>query len=152
MSTLLNKASDIALALTTRLSTITKINGYNTDIGTRVMRGRRRIDDNQVPCAVLVEAADSVTPAPGRLVTAEVKQRYILVGYYQCDPIHPNDTGHLVIKDFKRAIFHDGVTLGGTVRKVEYKGRDIGPRGDGVDIVCATVEVEVTFAEDLTNP
>lgn len=152
MTALLNKASDIALALTTRLSTIKKVSGFNTDVGLNVMRGRRRIDDRQVPCVVLVEGADSVTPAPGRLVTAEVKQRYILVGYYPCDAIHPNDSGHLVIKDLKRAIFSDGVTLGGAVRKVEYKGRDIGPRGDGVDIVCATVEIEVSFAEDLQNP
>lgn len=149
---LLNKASDIALELTDRLETITVAGGFNTDIGVKVMRGRRRIDDHQVPCVVIVEGADSITPAPGRVSTSEIKQRYILVGYSPCDAINPNDAGHLVIKDIKTAIFSDGVTLGGKVRRVEYKGRDIGPRGDGVNIVCATVEIEVSFAENLQDP
>jgi len=150
--TILTSAADIAVALATRLATISIASGSHTDIGTRVLRGRRRIDDNMVPCAVLIEGTDEVTPPPGRLTVCEVKQRYIVAAYAECHPDHPNDRAHEIIKDIKRAIFKGGVTLDGQVRKIEYKGRDIGPRSDGVSIVCASVEFEVTYAEDLTNP
>lgn len=76
----------------------------------------------------------------------------MLIAYDACHPDHPNDKAHLLIKDLKRAIFADGVTLGGNVLRVEYRGRDIGPRGDGVEIVCASVEIAVKFVEDLANP
>lgn len=150
--TTFHQAAEVATELATRLATITVANGYNTDIGLRVLRGRRRIDDGQVPCAVLVEGADTTTSAPGQMTTVEVVQSYVLVAYHDCDPDHPNDKGHELIKDLKRAIFSDGTTLAKQVKRVHYRGRDIGPRGDGVGIVSATVEIDVVFVEDLTNP
>ncbi len=151
MSTI-HQASQIAAELATRLGTITVANGSHTDIGLKVLRGRRRIDDAQVPCVVLAEGPDSPTRGPGRIPSAEVVQTYVLIGYHACDADHPNDMGHLLLKDLKRAVFKDGVTMGGQVARVEYKGRDIGPRGDGVGIVCASIEIDVSFVEDLTNP
>ena len=147
-----HQATEIATELAARLATITLANGFNSDIGLNVLRGRRRIDDNQVPCAVLIEGPDTPSSGPGKLPTVEVVQSYVLVAYHECDPDHPNDKGHELIKDLKRAIFSDGVTLAGQVRRVHYRGRDIGPRGDGVGIVSATVEIDVDFVEDLTNP
>lgn len=152
MNTLLNTASGIAEELASRMATITKANGYNTDIGVRILRGRRHIDDGQVPCTVVVEGLDDVAPHQSRIPQVDITQVHILVGYDECHPDHPNDKAHLILKDLKRAIFCDGMTLGGKVRKVEYKGRDIGPRADGVGIVCASIEIEIKFVEDLTNP
>jgi hypothetical protein len=37
----------------TRLSVITTLNGYGTDLGTKVIRARRSIDDNELPVSVL---------------------------------------------------------------------------------------------------
>lgn len=147
-----HQATQVATELAARLATITVANGFNSDIGLRVLRGRRRIDDAQVPCSVLAEGPDTPTSGPGRLPTVEVKQSYILIAYHECDPDHPNDKGHELLKDLKRSIFADGVTLGGQVKRVHYRGRDIGPRGDGVNIVCATIEIDVDYVEDLTNP
>lgn len=147
-----HQASQVAAELAQRLAKITVANGFHTDIGQRVLRGRRRIDDGQVPCAVLAEGPDTPTSAPGRLPTSEITQSYVLIAYHECDPDHPNDKGHELIKDLKRAIFADGVTLAAQVQRVHYRGRDIGPRGDGVGIVCASVEIDVHFIEDLTNP
>ena len=151
MSTI-NQAAPLAAAIEARVAQISVANGFNTEIGSRVLRGRRRIDDNQVPCVVIAEGLDTATPGPGRLPTVEVSQTYMLIAYHECDPDHPNDMAHLMIKDLKRAIFHDGVTLGGNVRRVKYSGRDIGPRADGVGIVCASIEIVVEFVEDLSNP
>lgn len=145
----LKKASDIAQVLADRLATIKVTGGFKTDIGNTVLRGRRRIDDHQVPCVVLVEGPDQPTPAQGRIAQADIAQTYILVAYDKCHPNHPNDKAHLMLSDMKSAVFGDGVTLNNQVRKVTYIGRDIGPRGDGVDIVCATIEITVNYVEDL---
>lgn len=150
--TTLHQADQVATELDTRLKRITVANGFNSDIGLRVLRGRRRIDDGQVPCAVLVEGPDTPVSGPGRMASAEITQSYVLIAYHECDPDHPNDKGHELIKDLKRAIFADGTTLANQVQRVHYRGRDIGPRGDGVGIVCATIEIDVNFIEDLTNP
>lgn len=150
--TTLKTAIEIATELSQRMALVTKAGGYLTDAGTRVLRGRRRIDDGQVPCIVIAEGLDQVTQHPSRMAMAEIDQTYILIAYDECHPDHPNDKAHSLLKDLKRAVFADGATLGGKVRRVEYKGRDIGPRSDGVGIVCASIEIEVRFIEDLTSP
>lgn len=150
--TTLNTASEIASELALRMASVTKANGYFTDAGTRILRGRRHIDDSKVPCIVIAEGLDQVTQHPSRLTQAEIFQTYMLIAYHECHPDHPNDKAHELLKDLKRAVFGDGITLGGKVRRVEYKGRDIGPRSDGVGIVCASIEIEVKFIEDLTCP
>lgn len=146
------KAGDISSALSERLATIKVANGFETDIGLLVMRGTRKVEDDQVPCCVLIEGADRSEQGAGRLPVAKVEQEYILGGYAPCDPGNPNDAAHKVLRDLKRAIFKGDTTLGGRVPRVEYKGRDIGPRTDGVPIVFAMIEISVTYVEDLTNP
>lgn len=151
--TLITRAEDVSAELNTRALTITKAQGAETDVGTRVLRGRRKIDDEQVPCVVIVEGLD--TPKQGesmRRATSQTQQSYVLVGYHKCDPDHPNDVAHAIIRDLKRAVFRDGTTLGEQVKSVTYRGKDIGPRGDGVGIVSASIEVTIEFVEDLANP
>ena len=43
------RARDIAEHLTTLMEGISKANGFETDIGAQVFRGKRKIDDSQVP-------------------------------------------------------------------------------------------------------
>ena len=47
------KASDIAEYLTTVLQSIRTTDGYNTDIGETVFRGRLKHDEDRVPYSVL---------------------------------------------------------------------------------------------------
>jgi len=77
---------------------------------------------------------------------------YVIDAFSLCDPDNPNVQAHKMIRDIKRVIFAGGRTLGGTVSEVEYLGRDIGPRSDGVAMVQARVTIRVSFAEDLANP
>lgn len=154
MTQILNRADDIARHISTLMSGITKANGFETDIGSTVARGRRKIDDDQIPCSVVIEGEDRMGDATGRY-SIRVTQSYVLGGYSRCDPQHPNDTAHQIIRDLKKAIFTDtGPTnnWGGKVLKLEYRGRDIGPRADGVPIVFAIVHVDVTYTEDVRNP
>lgn len=146
-------AEEIAKLIESRMQLITVANDYETDIGTRVLRGARKIDDSWVPCSTIIEGVDSVVQgASKKAPAAKISQHYVLGGYTQCDPQNPNDAAHKIIRDLKRAVFKDGATLGDKVGLVEYKGRDIGPRTDGVAIVFAIIEIVVEYAEDLTKP
>jgi len=157
MTTLLKTSEEVAAEIKGRLDAILVTNSCETNIGTKVFQGRRKINNDEVPCAVLIEGEDTVTDLAGRQLTdARLAQRYVLIGYDACDPENPNVKAHAMIRDLKRAIYKTaGVpsgNLGGAVRAVRYQGRDIGPRADGVAIVMAIVEIVVEFSEDLANP
>lgn len=159
--TTFTKARAVAAHLSDLLEGITKANGYETDIGLKVYRGKRKIGDGDVPCAVLIEGSDKPGNTQGS-ASQLVTQSYVLGGYAICDPDNPNDRAHEIISDLKKAVFTlvdptkaesiSGTTsFGGKVKRVEYKGRDIGPRADGVDIVFAVIHIDVDFVEQLTD-
>lgn len=150
--TILSRAEDVAKALSDRIQTISVANGFETDIGLRVFRGRRSVDEDHIPCAVIIEGADKATGRPGRVPTAEITQPYTVVAYVPCDEDHPNDAAHAAIRDIKRAIFSGAPSWSTSVKTVDYRGRDIGPRADTALIVFASVDIEVVYVEDLTNP
>lgn len=150
---LITTAQGISNEIATRVLALTTNPLTETEIATRVFRGRRKIDDSHVPCVAVIEGLD--TPKQGesmRRATSQTRQTYVLVGYHKCDPDHPNDVGHAIIRDLKRAIFFDGTTLNEQVKRVEYLGKDIGPRADGASIVSASIEFAVEFVEDLASP
>ncbi len=143
-------ARDIALALDTRLRGIAPAAGYRTPMGERVYRGRRRLNEEHIPCIVLIESDDEPQDhRPGRVKLA---QRYLIEGHTPCDPDNPNDAAHDILSDLKRAIFAGDDTLGGLVRTLKYLGRSIEPREDGLSLVSASIEIEVDYIEDLSNP
>ena len=146
------KNADVSAAIYERILGITKANGAETDIGIRVFRGRRNVDDSTIPCAVVIEGNDTPTGRAGKLPTASIVQRYVIAAYVPCDPNNPNDAAHQAVRDIKRAIFAGDGNFGGRVLKVTYQGRDIGPRADGLPIVFVTVDIDVEYVEDLTNP
>lgn len=148
----MSDANNIALAISARVQQITITNGYNTDIGLRTLRGRRRLDPSSLPCAVIIERDDTVDQQS--LNKAKITTRFIIEGHTKCDPDNPNDQGHKVIEDIKRAIFFDSRVVYGTNQAIalQYKGRSIAPREDGIDVVSAAVEVSVSFVEDLSKP
>lgn len=147
----MSKASDVALALSARIAAITTANGYATNVGAQVFRGRLTIDQGDLPCSVIVEGEDTVED--GKL-SGKVKlaQRYIIEGHAECDPAQPNDIAHLILADLKRAIFGGEKNFAGLLHDLRYVGRNIGARPDGTAIVAASVEIECVFVEDLTNP
>lgn len=155
--TSLHTAEAIGQELATRVSARLIVNGAETNLGAAVYRGRRVVDDDMVPCTAVIEGADVVEESDSaRSTETRIRQQYVLLGYVPCDPDHPNDAAHKAIRDLKHAIFvTDGKgdrTLGGKVRRMRYRGRDIGPRADGAAFVVVSVEVEAEFAEDLSNP
>jgi hypothetical protein len=148
-----NTAADVSAEIHRRLQGITLANGCETDIGRDILLGRRKLPgDDRPPCIVVLEGTDDPKAQPGRIPTVLVSQSYVIDGYDQCDPDNPNTKGHAIIRDLKRAIFATDATLGGAVRSVNYLGRDIGPRADGVALVQARILISVEYVEDLMHP
>lgn len=159
MTTTITRARDLALHIDGLLKQITKANGYETDIGLKVFRGKRKVDVSSTPCAVLLEGDDSVGTQQGdggQVVT----QSYVLGGYAPCDIDNPNDVAHQIISDLKKAVFRrvdltkvesiQGTTsFGGRVKNVVYAGRNIGPMGDSSAVVFGVIHIDVTFVERL---
>lgn len=155
MSPLLQSAAAIGAEVAARLGTCTVAAGAETNLGARIYRGRTAIDDDLIPCCVVIEGADEVNE-PEAGISVNVLQQYVLMAYVPCDPDHPNDAAHAALRDMKRAVFRtDGKadrTLGRKVQRVRYRGRDIGPRADGAAFVCAVLEVTVAYVENLSQP
>jgi hypothetical protein len=153
------KSSDIAEYLTEVLGTIRTANGYLTDLGTLVYRGRLKHDEDRVPYAVLIEGEDKPGDT-GAQKDVTITQDFVLGAYVFCDVDNPNDAAHDAIKDIKKAVFSSDLArkqqagargANGRVQNLTYKGKDIGPRADGRNIVFAVVHISVTFAEDLLD-
>ncbi len=150
-----HSAEGVAAEIRTRILRCTIAQGAESDLGSVVYQGRRRVDDDMIPCASIIEADD--VPARGRVRDEyEIAQRYVVFAYVPCDPDNPNTAAHAAIRDMKRALFStDGkanVTMGGKVRRLHYLGRDIGPRADGAKFVVAAIEVQAEYVECLSNP
>lgn len=156
MSTLLQKAEDIGDEIAARLAKCTIALEAETDLGVKVYRGRRHVDDSMIPCSVVIEGDDVVERSNNVRTDYRLTQRYVLFAYVKCDPNDPNIAAHAALRDMKRAIFNtDGkpdVRWGGRVRDVEYLGRDIGPRADGAAFVLAAIEIGIEYAENVASP
>ena len=145
-------ANDIAVAISDRVATINVANGYETDIGLRVFRGRKRLDKTHLPCIVIIERDDTVSDS--RPTQAKVSQPFVIEGHMVCDPDNPNDTAHKIIADIKQAIFATNITYGEgkPLLPVKYAGKSIAPRDDGIEIVSAAVEITVDYVDSLRAP
>ena len=158
--TIFKKSSDIAEYLTEVLGTIKVANGYNTDIGATVYRGRLKHDEDRVPYCVLIEGEDRPQENDGGRLDVTLEQDFVLGAYVFCNVDNPNDAAHDAIKDIKKAVFSSALArrpiagargANGRVAKLSYRGKDIGPRADGKNIVFTVVHITVTFAENLLD-
>ena len=143
-------AEQIGDHIAARLALVREAQGAETDLGTRVYRGRRKIEVEQMPCAVLVEGGDVDIKANGRSGVVRGLLQFALHAYVPCDPDNPNTAGHAALRDLTRAVFADPDTA--FVRTLTYRGRDILPRADGTAFVLSVIEFSAEFVEDLANP
>lgn len=146
----MSKAEQLALALSASAGQISVANGYQTDIGLRVFRGKRRLAESDIPCVVLVEDDDEGKSTSVK--NCQISARYLLEGHMACDPDHPNDTGHKIVADLKRAVFSGDLSFEKQAIACRYHGRVIDPRTDGLSLIAAHIEIEIEFVEDLSNP
>lgn len=146
----MSKASIIAMEIFDRASAILTTSGYATNIGATGFRGRKYLDPDSLPCFVLAEEADEgVSRQRGSSLTTT---EYVLEGYAECDANHPNDVGHLIVADLKKAIFSGDLTFGSNVTDIVWKGREIEPREEGSTLVVGKIRFSLTYVENLANP
>lgn len=143
----MSRASNLAAAIFARLQTIATANGYETNIGSRGFRGRRKLEEEYMPCFVLHEGEDKPQDATKKATT--MLQEYVVEGHMACDPNNPNDTAHKMIADIKRALWSAG--FDGT-QQTFYRGRGIAAREDGANSVSCFVRFEISYPEQLNAP
>lgn len=151
---LLLTAESVSDEVLRRVALCTKAGGFATDLGVAVFRGRRVIDDDMIPCAVVLEGTDRVLEQAG--VRVDLEQHYLVYAYVPCDPANPNVAAHAALRDLKRAMFTtDGKpdwNWGRRVKQVHYQGKDIGPRADGAAFVLLVLDIAVEYVETLSEP
>ncbi len=154
MNTVYTSASDVAAQIIGRVAAIRRDAGFETDIGATVFDGNLAVNDGDVPCVSVIEGADDVSDAPGRVPVWNVGQAFVLAGYTRCSSVAASDTARAIANDLKRAIFTTNgkpdATLGGKVLQVHYRGKNIAPSADGAAIVMATVEIGVQYVDQIT--
>lgn len=155
--TIKHSPEEMADIVAARLAQISRVNGYETDAGLRLYRGRRSVSNEQLPCVTLIEDSNEPKDRPGRSLQYEVMQRYTLLIYLPLtrpeDQDNPNAVLHKGLRDLKRCIFKPGdredINLEGACRDVEYLGHDMAPREDGSISCVAGLEIGVTYVELL---
>jgi hypothetical protein len=152
----MSKAKQLAAAIYDRISGITVANGYLTNIGQTVFRGKRTADEKDVPMSFIVEGDDEVLGQKSNEVRIAIP--FAVEGHTTCDPDNPNDAVHDIVSDLKKAIFSGDRTFGGLVRAtnssepLQYMGRTIGEREDGAKVVGAAILFKAEIVENLSNP
>jgi hypothetical protein len=152
MAVTLMRAEDVGTEFYTRLAGILESNGFETNIGTKVWRGRRKIPaDEEVPVCIITEGDDTPGEKLPNKTSRKITQTYVLDAFDACEPDNPNDKAHAMLRDLKKAIFQPDGMFGGKVRNLEYLGRDIGPRPDGAGFVQVRIVVEAEFVENFLS-
>lgn len=155
MTALLHTAESLANEIRRRLLTCTVAQGAETDLGLVVHHGQATIDVEQAPCCKLIEGDDVATRA-GMRTDYEVEQRFAVIAYIPCARDTPMTAAHAGVRDIKRALFStDGkpdARLGGTVKVIEYSGKQMGFRKEGELMVLVIVEFGVTYVENVATP
>lgn len=152
MPTIVHSPEEMSDIVAARMELVTKVNGYETDIGRSLYRGRRTISTDMVPCCVLIEDSNDVLSRPGRSLQHEVRQTFVLLAYVAADIDNPNQFAHAALRDLKRCVWKpDGVkadaNFSGQVRDIHYQGHDMAPRSDGANVAVAALEIGVEYVE-----
>lgn len=154
----MSKANDIAQRIVERLSDIRTAEGYETDAGLNVFRGRKAVPE--LPAIVLFEledlvedqAADGSGHPAGVAVNAGLLLPFDIQALAACEPAQHMTTGHALVADIKRAVFGGDMRWGGLATHTRYIGRSIEPRTDGDTTVSVLVQIRVGIVEDLARP
>ncbi|ERS12531.1 hypothetical protein Q673_02635 [Marinobacter sp. EN3] len=128
--------------------------GFNTDAGLRITRGRKRISkDETFPLLVIHEGDEEVIKAVGQ---QQVHNRLNITieGWCEADPLNPLDDAHFLLADIKQSLFPalESRCNPGLFTKVDYLGRVIDPPEDGSRICSVSVLLAIDWAERLTEP
>jgi hypothetical protein len=149
-------------AVTALLEDITVANGYDHNV--TVMRGRGRLDDNdlkQLPVVTILEAPKTEGLAsPHRGPTRQCAWELFLTGFTAYESAHPTDNPHALLRDVKLALGRTrkesdaNYLLGGQLKVVEITvgGGICRPPDDQHITSNIILPLTITFDENLEAP
>lgn len=147
-----SKALKITKAIQGALESIQIANGYQTDAGLRISRGRLRISRDEVfPLISIHEGEEDVIKRVGPSVV-QLRLPVTVEGFVESDPVNPLDSAHVLLADIKRSLFPALSEQRGLIINTEYLGRIISPPEDGSSYSSVSVHLAVEWGEELSNP
>lgn len=152
------QALQILDAVVSRVKLITKANGYCTDAGKEIFKGRVQLfEQDELPAITILEGDEQVLDRSYE----KTKLRYELsiTGAAKATPKNPLDSAHELLGDLKKALFPTDALkdtgfdrLNGLVTKFEYNGRSMAAREDGSKTSYCTVFIAVEYVETPGTP
>jgi predicted TIM-barrel enzyme len=147
-----SKALTVIKQIQTELEKITLANGYGSDAGLRVSRGRLRISpDESFPLLLIHEGDETVDKRAGNN-TVQLSEAVTIEGFAQSDPDNPLDAAHYLLADIKRALFPAIQRHPGLIIRGEYDGKSIQTPDDGSGFVSVQVRIKILWSEYLSDP
>jgi hypothetical protein len=145
-------ATQITEALVAQLQTCTDTEGFETDIGRSVYVGQLRGGAVQAPCLYVLPVRTTDTAAYSDVV--ELSRRYEIKGF--CDANHYQISEpaliDLIAWDIRRCLHAAGTGLTNLVRDIVIRDDSPGYREEGGTLVGASLNVEISYAVDMTDP
>lgn len=122
-------------ALSASLKSITVANGYKTDLGDAVFRGRDLFGDGDpVPMLSILEKPlpEDFGPRPAGSVAGKIAWSLIVQGFVRDDKENPTDPAHFLLADVKRCLAaQQSRTAPGTLGMVDPLGMGIAQQTGG---------------------
>lgn len=147
-----SKALTVIKTVQSELEKITIANGYSSDAGFRVSRGRLRLSPDEVfPLLLIHEGDESIEKRVGNNVV-QIQLPIVVEGFDVSDPENPLDAAHDLLADIKRALFPSIQKYSGLIIRCEYDGKSIQPPDDGSSFVSVIVRLNILWGEYLAEP
>lgn len=152
----MSKANAVAEALKAMLAMISQTNGFATDAGAFVYRGKIvGQEEVNAPCVTLFE--DEATVLSQKEKTVAVRVPYVAEASGPCDADNPNVMGQTLASDVCRALWPEtpNTTLNDLLMDdtgLAYAGHQILPRPPGQASVTVQVKFNATFVFNLSHP
>lgn len=153
----------ILKALTAALQEITIANGYASDLGAHVYRGREYFGDDQpLPMVAILESPDEdfQEPAPRFSGANAGTWRIFIQGWVEDEMENPTDPAHILMADVKKrlaiegklALKHNAFGMGGAVDSLAFTPGVVRPPDAISGRAYFWVVLHLRVVEDMTNP
>lgn len=156
----MSKTNDIVKQLVERLGAIRRVDGFATDAGLNVSRGRPAVAGGAEEALDVFELEDQIEKqrvdgsgaSDCTAVDTDLLLPINIEGYAVVAADQHMEVGHALVSDIKRAVFGGDMTWGGLATHTHYIGRTIDRRAEGANAVTVLVQIRIGCVEDLANP
>lgn len=147
-------AKRLVLEISSRCQQITVANGFHTNAGQQVFRGRVTFDAEADPLPALsIFAHEEVIEQNMHDERMDVKLNIAIFAHAETDALNPLDIAEDLVADIKRAVLLlSNRSAGGLCQDIRYAGREAAPPEDGSNTTSVRVHFEVLYPEIYGDP